>query len=123
MSDIIAGSPAPTNPALAPAPQLDAWNLANPVGTWVVAYPGARGHRSLITQTRAAAFASSSGRPVVFLRGYGSYIALTHVDVITAEKAGQLLEQKHQFLDLDADSSCPIEGACRYPYLSLGGQS
>lgn len=38
-------------------------------------------------------------------------------------KAGQLAEQAHAFLDLDADSSCPIEGACRYPYLSLGGQS
>jgi len=38
-------------------------------------------------------------------------------------KAGLLAEQHHQFLDLDADSSCPFEGACRYPYLSLGGQS
>lgn len=38
-------------------------------------------------------------------------------------RAGLLAEQAHALLDLDADSSCPIEGACRYPYLSLGGQS
>jgi hypothetical protein len=37
--------------------------------------------------------------------------------------AGLLAEQRHQFLDLDADSSCPFEGASRYPYLTLGGQS
>ncbi|MFB6805401.1 hypothetical protein [Streptomyces sp. NPDC056387] len=36
---------------------------------------------------------------------------------------GLLAEQRHQLLDLDADSTCPFEGACRYPYLSLGGQS
>jgi hypothetical protein len=39
------------------------------------------------------------------------------------EMAGLLAEQRHQFLDLDADSSCPFEGASRYPYLTLGGQS
>jgi hypothetical protein len=31
--------------------------------------------------------------------------------------------ERHQFLDLDADSVCPLEGACRYPYLNAGGQS
>lgn len=56
---------------------------------------------------------------------------VTEADLIIALKAtaarrereGLLAEQRHQLLDLDADSSCPIEGACRYPYLSLGGQS
>ncbi|MFB8393714.1 hypothetical protein [Streptomyces yangpuensis] len=38
------------------------------------------------------------------------------------EMAGLLAEQRHQFLDLDADSTCPFEGASRYPYLTLGGQ-
>ncbi|MCX5584221.1 hypothetical protein [Streptomyces erythrochromogenes] len=108
--------------ALAPATELAAWNQANPIGTWVIAYPGARGYRSLITQTRSAAIVTSSGHLAVWVKGHGGYIALTHVDPISAEKAGQLLEQKHQFLDLDADSSCPFEGASRYPYLTLGGQ-
>lgn len=103
--------------------RVDAWNLAHPIGTWVIAYPGARGHRSLITQTRTAAFLTSSGKPAVCLKGYASYIVLTHVDAITATKAGELLEQRHQLLDLDADSTCPFEGACRYPYLKPGGQS
>lgn len=38
-------------------------------------------------------------------------------------KAGVHATEEHWLLDLDADSVCPIEGACRYPYLSLGGQS
>ncbi len=39
------------------------------------------------------------------------------------EMAGLLAEQRHQLLDLDIDSTCPFEGACRYPYLTAGGQS
>jgi hypothetical protein len=38
-------------------------------------------------------------------------------------KAGLLAEQQHQLVDLDADASCPFEGACRYPYLTAGGTS
>lgn len=102
---------------------VNVWNAANPIDTWVVAYPGARGHRQLITQTRTPAFLTSSGKPAVCLKGYASYIVLTHVDAITAAKAGELLEQRHQLLDLDADSTCPFEGASRYPYLRTGGQS
>lgn len=37
--------------------------------------------------------------------------------------AGLLAEQRHQLLDLDADSSCSMPGACRYPYLNAGGAS
>ncbi|MFF5778108.1 hypothetical protein ACFY7Y_14305 [Streptomyces virginiae] len=39
------------------------------------------------------------------------------------EREGLLAEQRHQLLDLDADSTCPFEGACRYPYPTPGGQS
>lgn len=39
------------------------------------------------------------------------------------ERAGLLAEQRHQLLDLDADSTCPITGATLYPYLRAGGQS
>ncbi|MFE2140254.1 hypothetical protein ACFXA3_00545 [Streptomyces sp. NPDC059456] len=38
-------------------------------------------------------------------------------------KSGGKADRRHDVLDLDADSSCPFEGACRYPYLTLGGQS
>jgi hypothetical protein len=38
-------------------------------------------------------------------------------------KAGGKATQKHWLRDLDADSTCPFEGACRYPYLTAGGQS
>lgn len=37
--------------------------------------------------------------------------------------AGELAEQRHQFLDLDADSKCPFDGATPYPYLPAGGAS
>ncbi|MEU3665809.1 hypothetical protein [Streptomyces virginiae] len=85
--------------ASTPQAVVDAWNAANPVGSWVVAFPGARGYRSLITQTRSAAFVARSGQPVVFLQAPGGYYALTHVDVVTAEKAGLLAEQHHQLDD------------------------
>ncbi|MFZ3473158.1 hypothetical protein ACODT3_10510 [Streptomyces sp. 4.24] len=38
-------------------------------------------------------------------------------------RAGELLEQRHQFLDLDADSAYTIPGAVYGSYLQLGGQS
>lgn len=34
--------------------------------------------------------------------------------------AGELAEQRHQLLDLDADSKCPFDGASPYPYLPGG---
>jgi hypothetical protein len=39
------------------------------------------------------------------------------------EHDGLLAEQRHQFLDLDVDSVCPIAGASLYPYLPAGGAS
>ncbi|KOU17062.1 hypothetical protein [Streptomyces sp. WM6349] len=44
---------------------------------------------------------------------------LTPEDIL---RAGTEAERRHEVLDLDADSTCPFEGACRYPYLTLGGQ-
>lgn len=111
---------------LAPASTPDiaaAWTLANPKGTWVVAYPGARGHRHLVSRTRSKAFVTSSGSLAVFVKGRGGYILLTHVDPITAARAGELLEQDHQLLDLDADSAYTIPGACYGSYLNFGEAS
>ncbi|MFG2412347.1 hypothetical protein [Streptomyces goshikiensis] len=39
------------------------------------------------------------------------------------ERTGLLAEQRHQLLDLDVDSACPLEGATTYQCLRLGGQS
>ncbi|WP_411102508.1 hypothetical protein [Streptomyces sp. cmx-4-9] len=52
-------------------------------------------------------------------------VLITELKALAArrERAGLLAEQRHQLLDLDADSTCPIEGASRYPYLRAGGQS
>jgi hypothetical protein len=38
-------------------------------------------------------------------------------------KTGGHATDVHWLSDLDADSVCPLEGACRYPYLNAGGQS
>ncbi|MYU20759.1 hypothetical protein [Streptomyces sp. SID8352] len=64
------------------------WNASYPVGTPVFAYPGFRPEdasdaRRLVTRTRTAAQQSSSGDPVVWVEGEGSYIVLTHVDPVT----------------------------------------
>ncbi|MFD8577328.1 hypothetical protein ACFV1H_18595 [Streptomyces virginiae] len=122
MADTLpADTGSPSVAALAPVTPLDAWNAANPVGTWVIAYPGAPGDRPVITRTRASAGFSRNGRPVVWLEGYDGYLQLEHVTAITKKHAGQLLEQRHQFLDLDADSVCPFSGASLYPYPTTGG--
>lgn len=116
-------SPAIAN--LAPAPKSDvvaAWNLANPIGSWVVAYPGAPSDRHVVTRTRAEAALSRNGRPVVWLEGYDGYLRLEDVTAITQKRAGQLLEQDHQFFDLDADS-IPFPGAVYGSYLQPGGTS
>jgi hypothetical protein len=38
-------------------------------------------------------------------------------------KTGGHATDVHWLSDLDADSTCPLDGACRYPYLTAGGQS
>ncbi|MFC1260695.1 MULTISPECIES: hypothetical protein [Streptomyces] len=65
------------------------WNALYPVGTLVFAYPGCRpedgtGTR-LVTRTRTEAQLSSSGNPVVWVEGEGSYISLTHVDPVSED--------------------------------------
>lgn len=65
----------------------DEWNALYPAGTPVVAYPGSRperlpGARRLETRTRGAAWTMGGHTPVVMVEGYGSCIALTHVDPV-----------------------------------------
>ena len=63
------------------------FNAAHPVGTPVVVYPGARPElvpdaRRIETRTRTVAWLANGQTPVVMVEDYGSWVALTHVDVI-----------------------------------------
>jgi hypothetical protein len=58
------------------------WNEKYPVGTPVVAYPGARGETGLTTRTRSRAWQLGHGSPVVAVEGRGGGILLTRIDVI-----------------------------------------
>lgn len=64
------------------------FNSRYPVGTPVVAYPGARpedcpNDERLVTRTRSKAEVLGGHTDVVWVDGHGSCIALTHVDVLT----------------------------------------
>lgn len=64
------------------------FNSRHEVGTPVFAYPGFRPEdvpdtRRLVTRTRTPAQWSASGHDVVWVDGEGSYISLTHVDVVS----------------------------------------
>lgn len=67
------------------------WNARFPIGTPVLAYPGARPQdgpddETLITRTRTQAQQTCSGTGVVWVEGHGAYITLTHVDPVTEEQ-------------------------------------
>jgi hypothetical protein len=71
----------------------DEFNARYPVGTPVLAYPGARPEHDpsgeqLITRTRSNA-QLIGGTAVVWVDGHGAYIALTHVDPVTEEEWAQ----------------------------------
>lgn len=74
----------------APVEELTAavWNELYPVGTKVVAYPGARPEvggsecKRLETTTRHKAWTLHGQTPVVMVHGHGAYIQLTHVDPV-----------------------------------------
>jgi hypothetical protein len=63
------------------------FNARYPVGTPVLAYPGARpethpGDERLVTRTRSKAQVLGGHTDVVWVDGHGACIALTHIDVI-----------------------------------------
>ncbi|MFJ9558378.1 hypothetical protein ACIRPH_31610 [Nocardiopsis sp. NPDC101807] len=63
-----------------PGPPADAWNAAYPVGTPVLAWPGARDEEPLRTRTRTPAWTTAAGYPMVSVDNYTGGILLTHVD-------------------------------------------
>ena len=52
-----------------------------PVGTCVIAFPGSRDGRALLTHTRSGVW-SVGGQAVVAVDGYPGGIALTHIEVV-----------------------------------------
>lgn len=69
------------------------FNARYPIGTPVVVYPGFRpedvpGSRRIKTVTSTEAW-SAHGTPVVMVKDYGSWIALTHVDPVAAAAVAQ----------------------------------
>lgn len=70
------------------------FNARYPVGTPVVAYPGARpgdqsgwGYRRLETRTTTGAWLLGGHTPVVMVEGHAACIALTHIDPTAAYAA------------------------------------
>lgn len=66
----------------------ETFNARYPVGTPVLAYPGARPEdfpkaRRLVTRTRSRASVLSGHTDVVWVDDHSSCIALSHVDVVT----------------------------------------
>lgn len=57
----------------------DPWEL--PVGTPVLAWPGSRDERALLTRTRTDVWVTS-GQHLVSVDGYAGGIALTHIEVL-----------------------------------------
>lgn len=63
------------------------FNALYPVGTPVIAYPGARPEdaldaEQLVTRTRSKAEVLGGHTPVVWVDGHSACIALTHVDPV-----------------------------------------
>ena len=53
-----------------------------PIGAAVLAFPGSRGGRAIITATRSEPWTLPSGERVVMVEGYAGGIALSHIEVI-----------------------------------------
>ncbi len=77
-----AADPTPTECVRDP----DIFNEHYPVGTGVLAFPGSRDGRAILTTTRSSAWCVGN-EPVVMVEGYSGGIALTHIEVVPAERA------------------------------------
>lgn len=56
------------------------FNAAHPIGTTVIAFPGTRDGRGMLTRTRTPAWTIGE-HAVVSVEGYAGGIALTHITV------------------------------------------
>lgn len=92
------------------ASAVEEWNRLHPVGTPVVAYPGARpddipSAPRIITSTRSKAELFCGHTAVVWVHGHGACIALSHVDVRTQATDGEAAELRHLLYDADEDAT------------------
>lgn len=55
---------------------------ALPTGTAVLAFPGSRDGRAIVTVTRSEPWTLPAGDRVVLVDGYAGAIALTHIEVL-----------------------------------------
>lgn len=62
---------------------VEEFNRDCPIGTAVLAFPGSRYGRALMTRTRSTAWLVGR-EPVVMVEGYAGGIALTHIEVVPA---------------------------------------
>lgn len=96
------------------------WNERYPIGTPVVAHPGARpvddpsGER-LVTRTRSKAQVLGGHTDVVWVERHGACIALTHVDPLPDEGPQQTdaacgWNPVQATTDCDWDRNCPVHG-------------
>lgn len=53
-----------------------------PVGTAVLAFPGSREGRAIVTTTRSEPWSLPAGDVVVLVEGYAGGIALSHIEVL-----------------------------------------
>ncbi len=72
------GATAMTESQRTEAPKMGAL----PVGTVVLAFPGSRDGRAILTTTRSEPWTLPSGADVVMVEGYAGGIALTHIEVM-----------------------------------------
>ncbi|MFE9432409.1 hypothetical protein ACFYNA_15625 [Streptomyces sp. NPDC006640] len=91
----------------------ETFNARYPIGTPVVAYPGARPEddskaTGLVTFTRSEAQLFCGHTDVVWVEGHGACIALTHVDVREIACGWNPVEAT---TDCDWDANCPVHGA------------
>jgi len=77
----------------------ETFNSRFPVGTPVLAYPACRpedcpNDKRLVTRTRSEAQVLGGHADVVWVEGYSSCIALSHVDVVTEAEYERLAEAR-----------------------------
>ena len=63
----------------------DEFNSDHPIGTTVIAFPGTRDGRAMLTHTRTPAWTIGE-HAVVSVEGYAGGIALTHIIIIVEER-------------------------------------
>lgn len=90
------------------------WNQRHPVGVQVNYWPGLRVGAPLRSKTITRAAVDAAGRAVVWVKGYGSSVALTHIEARNRDggTAAQPRRRRNLWLKPEAPTFlAPPEGA------------